>query len=161
MRGVLPTALMAFLTYIVFTGSLTPYDLATGAVVAVVVGLLMGPHTVRDDSKALNPIRWLWMAVYFLWYMLVAETKSHIDVIIRTLTGNYRPGIVRVPIDVSTDYARTLVANSITNTPGTVVVDMDERYVYVNWIDVTTRDPEEARKEISADFEKFARKIFE
>ncbi|NJE42522.1 Na+/H+ antiporter subunit E [Thermococcus sp. GR6] len=161
MRGVISTALLAFITYIIFSGSSSPYDLFTGAVVAIGVGLLMGKYVVQNDAKAMNPVRWLWGLVYFLWYMLVAETKSHIDVIIRTITGNYNPGIVKVPIGVETSYAKTLVANSITNTPGTVVVDMDENYLYVNWIDVTTLDPEKAKGEISADFERFAKRIFE
>ncbi|NJE85377.1 cation:proton antiporter [Thermococcus sp. CX2] len=161
MRGVIPTALLAFITYILFTGSATPYDLATGAIIAIAVGLLAGKFLVKNDAKALNPARWLWLGAYFIWYMLVAEVKSHIDVMLRIITGNVEPGIVKVPIDVKTEYAKTLVANSITNTPGTVVVDMDEKYLYVNWIDTSTEDPEEARSEISADFEKYAKKIFE
>ncbi|NJE07105.1 cation:proton antiporter [Thermococcus sp. M39] len=161
MRGVLPTALLAFITYVLFTGSATPYDLFTGAIVAVGVGLLMGKYVVQSDAKALNPVRWFWSIVYFIWYMLVAETKSHIDVIRRIITGNYNPGIVKVPVDVETSYAKTLIANSITNTPGTYVVNMDEKYLYVHWIDVATEDPEKAREEISADFERFAKRILE
>jgi len=161
MRGVIPTALLAFITYILFTGSTTPYDLVTGAVVAIVVGILVGRFLVKDDAKALNPVRWLHGMIYFLWYMLVAETKSHIHVMGKILGGKYEPGIVRVPIGVETDYGKTLVANSITNTPGTVVVDMDEDYYYVNWIDVKAEEPEAAKKEICEEFEKFAKKIFE
>ncbi|AHF80858.1 Na+/H+ antiporter subunit E [Thermococcus paralvinellae] len=161
MRGVIPTALLAFITYILFTGSAEPFDLVTGLIVAIGVGLLVGKYLVKEDAKALNPVRWLWGIIYFIWYMIVAETKSHIDVMIRTITGNYNPGIVKVPIDVKTDYAKTLVANSITNTPGTVVVDLDDEYMYVNWINVTTTEPEKAKKEICEDFEKYAKRIFE
>ncbi|AHF79507.1 Na+/H+ antiporter subunit E [Thermococcus paralvinellae] len=161
MRGVLPTALLVFITYVLFTGSASPYDLLTGVIVAIGVGLLMGKYVVQSDTKALNPVRWLWGVIYFFWYMLVAETKSHLDVIRRIITGDYNPGIVKVPVDVETSYAKTLIANSITNTPGTYVVDMDENYLYVHWIDVATEDPEKARKEISADFERFAKRILE
>ena len=161
MRGVIPTALLAFITYVAFTGSIRPFDLITGVIVALGVGLLMGKYLVKNDAKALNPVRWIWAVIYLLWYMLVAETRAHLDVMVRTITGNYNPGIVRVPVNVKTDYAKTLVANSITNTPGTVVVDLDDNYFYVNWINVTTVDPEVARKEICEDFEKFARRIFE
>ncbi|AHF80580.1 Na+/H+ antiporter subunit E [Thermococcus paralvinellae] len=161
MRGVIPTALLAFITYILFTGSTKPFDLVTGLIVAIGVGLLVGKYLVKEDAKALNPVRWLWAVIYFIWYMIVAETKAHLDVMIRTITGKYEPGIVKVPIDVKTDYAKTLVANSITNTPGTVVVDLDDEYMYVNWINVTTEEPEKAKKEICEDFEKYAKKIFE
>ncbi|RLG77421.1 MAG: cation:proton antiporter, partial [Thermoprotei archaeon] len=62
-----------------------------------------------------------------------------------------------------TDYAMTTIANSITNTPGTVVVDVDpvERNFYVHWIDVKTTEPEEARLRISNVFEKYAWRVFE
>ncbi len=161
MRGVVSTALLAFVTYIIFTGSVTPYDLVTGAVVAIVIGLLVGKFLVKNDAKALNPVRWFWGLVYFVWYFLIAEVKAHLDVIGRIITGNFEPGIVKVPLKVKSEYARTLVANSITNTPGTVVVDVDESYLYVNWINVKTEEPEYAKKEICEEFEKFAWRIFE
>ncbi|NJE41739.1 Na+/H+ antiporter subunit E [Thermococcus sp. GR6] len=161
MKGVVPTATLTFITYLIFTGSASPFDLVTGIIVAISVGLLIGRYLVQNDTKAMNPTRWLWTVIYFIWYMLVAETKSHVDVMVRTITGKYEPGIVKVPIGVKTDYAKTLVANSITNTPGTVVVDLDDKYMYVNWINVTTEDPEKVKGEISADFEKFAKRIFE
>ncbi|NJE08804.1 cation:proton antiporter [Thermococcus sp. M39] len=161
MRGVIPTAILTFITYILFTGSTKPFDLVTGLIVAIGVGLLVGKYLVQSDSKALNPVRWLWAVIYFIWYMLIAEVKAHLDVMARILSGKYEAGIVKVPIGVKTDYAKTLVANSITNTPGTVVVDLDDKYMYVNWINVTTEEPEEAKKEISEEFERFAKKIFE
>lgn len=161
MRGVIPTALLAFITYIIFTGSTTPYDLVTGVVVAVIIGLLLGKFLVKNDVKAFNPLRWAWGVVYFLWYFFVAEVKAHLDVIGKIITGNFEPGIVKIPLKLKSEYARTLVANSITNTPGTVVVDADEKYLYVNWINVTTEEPEEAKKKICEEFEKFAERIFE
>ena len=161
MRGVISTAILAFITYIIFTGSAKPYDLFTGLIVAVGVGILVGKFLVKEDSKALNPLRWIWAVIYFLKYMLIIEVKTHLDVMKRVITGKYNAGIVRVPINVKTDYAKTLVANSITNTPGTVVVDLDDKCLYVNWIDVTTEDPKACRREISEEFEKFAEKIFE
>ena len=161
MRGVIPTTLLAFITYILFTGSTKPFDLVTGLIVAIGVGLLVGKYLVKEDAKALNPVRWLWAVIYFIWYMLVAEVKAHLDVMARIISGKYEPGIVKVPIEVKTDYAKMLIANSITNTPGTVVVDLDDKYMYVNWINVTTEDPEKAKREICEDFEKYAEKIFE
>ncbi len=161
MKGVISTSVLAFATYILFTGSTTPYDLLTGVIVGIIVGLLVGRFLVKNDAKAFNPVRWVWGVVYFLWYFFVAEVKAHLDVIGRIITGKVEPGIVKVPLKVKSDYARTLVANSITNTPGTVVVDADEDYLYVNWINVTAEEPEKVRKEICEEFEKYAERIFE
>jgi len=159
--GSFTPALLTFIVYVVFTGSIKPFDLATGLVVALVIGFLVGRYFVKDSRKALNPVRWLWVLIYLVKYLTVIEIKVHIDVIKRIITGRYNPGIVRVPTKMKTAYGKMLVANSITNTPGTVVVDLDEDALYVNWIDVKTEDGAQARKLISEEFEKFAEKIFE
>ncbi|HHC18873.1 MAG TPA: cation:proton antiporter [Euryarchaeota archaeon] len=161
LKGFIPVALLTFVIYILFTGSATLFDIVTGIVVGIVCGVLFGRFLVEKDRKALNPARWLWTIIYFLKYMTIIEFKAHWDVIKRTITGNIRPGIVKVPIKVKNEYARILVANSITNTPGTVTVDMDDKYIYVNWINVVTEDPDAAKKHISEEFEKFAEKILE
>ncbi len=161
MKPSISVMILVFITYIVFTGSATLYDLLTGALVAVVIGFVVGGYVVEKDSKALNPIRWFWMIIYFLKYITVIEIKAHLQVIKLLFTGKYRAGIVRIPLDVKTGYGKLLVANSITNTPGTVVVDLDDKYLYVNWIDVVSEEPGEAKKHISLEFEKHAKKIFE
>ncbi|NPA47969.1 MAG: Na+/H+ antiporter subunit E [Thermococci archaeon] len=157
--GFAPVAILTFVTYMLFTGSAHPYDVVTGVIVAVVVGALLG--SIAGSNVALNPVRCFWALVYFVWYSFVAEVKAHVDVMRRVITGDVNPGIVRVPISLRSPYARTIVANSITNTPGTVVVDTDEEFLYVNWIDVRSTDPSAAREEISKDFERFARRIAE
>jgi len=161
LKGFVPVALLTFVIYILFTGSATLFDIVTGIIIGIICGALFGRFLVEKDSKALSPIRWLWVVIYFIKYMTIIEFKAHWDVIKRTITGDIRPGIVKVPIKVKNEYSRILVANSITNTPGTVTVDMDDECIYVNWINVVTEDPEEARKHISEEFEKFAEKIFE
>ncbi len=161
MKGFVSTAVLGFVTYILFTGSTRPYDLFTGALVGIIIGALVGKFLVEDDAKALNPLRWAWALVYFIWYFLVAEVKAHTDVIGRIITGKVEPGIVKVPLKVKGEYARALVANSITNTPGTVVVDADEDCLYVNWINVMAENPGEAKKEVCEEFEKYAERIFE
>ncbi|MEM2755583.1 MAG: Na+/H+ antiporter subunit E, partial [Candidatus Methanomethylicia archaeon] len=73
------------------------------------------------------------------------------------------PGIVRVPYYSESDYSMVTVANSITNTPGTVVVDFDEvrKVFYVHWIDVKSIDPRDTYSFIARTFEDYARRIFD
>ncbi len=161
----IPAMLLSFIIYIIYTGSLGLYDLVTGAIVAIIIGSLAGTVVVKNPGKAFDPRRIFYMIKYTVWYFLVAETKAHLDLIKRALSPRMplNPGIVRVPYSVETDYAMTLIANSITNTPGTVVVDIDpgRKIFYVHWIDAKTTEPEEARREISSTFEEYARKIFD
>jgi len=161
----IPVALATFTIYIVFTGSLTPYDIVTGIAVASLTAALFSHLLVENTSKPLNPVRLLWLIVYTLYYFTIIEMKAHLDVAKRVISPKMplNPGIVRVPYKAETEYAIVAIANSITNTPGTVVVDLDEekKVFYVHWIDVKGVDPETTYKNISMTFEKYAKKIFD
>ena len=163
-KAVGPAAL-AFITYIIFSGSVTPYDLVTATIVSVIVGLLVANLMVSNPGKLLQVQRLGWLIMYAIRYFFIDEVKAHLDVMSRIVRPSMpiNPGIVRVPYYVRSDYAMTTIANSITNTPGTVVVDLDtkRRIFYVHWIDVKALEAERARKEISEVFERFAKRIFD
>ena len=97
----------------------------------------------------------------FLWEML----KANIDVAYRVVHPRLpiNPGIVKVRTSLQSDIAITLLANSITLTPGTMSVDVDKdsALLYVHWIDVRSPDMESATLIIVDRFERILRKIFE
>ncbi len=161
----LAVAFLTFMIYIIFSGSVSSYDLLTACVTAALVGGLTGAFVVTEPAKAFSVVRAAYTVAYFFRYMLIDEVRAHTDVIRRILSPRMpiNPGIVKVPYHVNSDYAMTLIANSITNTPGTVVVDVDKsrKYLFVHWIDVKTIEPEEARKAISRVFERYSKKIFD
>jgi multicomponent Na+:H+ antiporter subunit E len=72
-----------------------------------------------------------------------------------------KPGIVKVKLGLKTNIAKTILANSITMTPGTISVDILGDEIYVHWIYVSTENPEEYSQKISGRFEKYIKKIFE
>ncbi|MCD6340677.1 MAG: Na+/H+ antiporter subunit E [Desulfurococcales archaeon] len=158
-------AIVAFLTYVIFSGSVRPYDVVTGIIVAIIAGVITAEMLVKSPSKALNPVRLFWLIAYGLYYLIIAEPRAHYDVAKRIINPKMpiRPGIVRVPFNVKTDYAATTIANSITNTPGTVVVDLntEKQVFYVHWIDVKAPDPKTTFENISKTFEYFSKKVFE
>ncbi len=158
------TFLLVLSIYLMYTGSLTYFDLITGCAVAAVVSVIVGRWLVVDDVKVIQPKRWLAFISYAVRYFLVDELRTHVDVSKRIFTLRAKPGIVRVPIDVKSEYGRVFVANSITNTPGTVVVDIsdDGKWLYVHWIDVgNDLDERRIKEEIVSHFEEHARRIFD
>lgn len=54
-------------------------------------------------------------------------TRANLDVAYRVITGRIRPGIIRVSPGLKTDAGILLLANSVTMTPGTLTVDVDEK----------------------------------
>ncbi|MEM1661416.1 MAG: Na+/H+ antiporter subunit E [Desulfurococcaceae archaeon] len=161
----IPTAILAFIIYVVYTGSLKIYDIITGLAVALLVGFTISPLLINDWRKALDMKRLFIAIKYALRYFLIDEVKAHIEVIKLGFSPRMpiKPGIVRVPYTSSSEYALTAISLSITNTPGTVVVDFDKerKILYVNWIYVKSTSPEENYKHIVEVFDKYAKKIFD
>ncbi len=165
-KVVLALALVVPLTilYLLYTGTISLFEALLGAIVAFIVGLLFGDVIVEKPGKLFNPIRWIWGLTYALLYFTVIEAKAHLQTLAIIIDpSRMNPGIVRIPYEVESDYAVTTIANSITNTPGTVVVDIDEdrKAMYVHWIKMEAVEDEEARKRVSTVFEKYARRIFD
>ncbi len=150
--------------YLVYTGSWSLFEAVIGFAASFIVGLLFADAVVSRPSKLYSPVRWAWALVYAVLYFTIIELRAHAQVVKLIISpGGMKPGIVRVPYSVETDYAVTTIANSITNTPGTVVVDIDEKgkKMYVHWIKVEDETDEGARRHVSMVFEKYAKRIFD
>ncbi|MCD6195404.1 MAG: Na+/H+ antiporter subunit E [Staphylothermus sp.] len=150
------------LAYLLISGSVSLTDLFFGAIVAFILSIITCNYLVKDETK-LSLTRLLRLIKYLLVYIFVIEPRAHLDVIKRIITSEYKPGIVEVPYYVVSDYSKTLIAHSITNTPGTVVVSINdqEKKFYVHWINVKTVEPLKCRAYISQYFEENASKIFD
>jgi len=140
------TAVVAYVVYLLLTigsgtvGLWSSGELIIGAVLAVVVGALLKNRFIGSDLRMLNPRRWLTFIVYlfpFFWAM----AKANVDVAYRVITGRINPAILKIDPKLDRDLAITMLATSITLTPGTLSVDVDEKTneLYVHWINV---DPE-------------------
>jgi multicomponent Na+:H+ antiporter subunit E len=72
-----------------------------------------------------------------------------------------RPAIVAVPLDLTSDFQITLLANLITLTPGTLSLDIsdDKKILYVHGMYVD--DVDEFRRSIKQGFEKRVQELFE
>lgn len=130
------------------------------------VGLAVAVLVLRYAPVDFHPRHSLPCLLYAVWYILVFVWecfKANIDVAWRVLHPRMpiRPGIVRVKTRLRSPLARTVLANSITLTPGTLTVDIDEDggWLYVHWIKVKNAETEAATKMIVARFERILGKI--
>ncbi len=78
--------------------------------------------------------------LFFLWELLKANIQVAYEVM--TPKFNMKPGIVKVPLDVTTDFEITLLANLISLTPGTLSIDVsaDKKVLYVHAMYVTDKE---------------------
>ncbi|NJO84919.1 MAG: Na+/H+ antiporter subunit E, partial [Blastochloris sp.] len=108
------------------------------------------------------PMRvWLWtrFTVVFLWEVF----KANIQVAIGVLSplSRLRPGILAIPLDITTDAEITLFANMITLTPGTMSLDVsnDRRVLYVYFFNIS--DPETDKKILKDGFERMVMEVLQ
>lgn len=138
-------------------------EIGAGAVVAILVALISREVMTQRFGRLFELTRYFWAVIYlfvFAWYVI----KANFDVAYRVLHPSMpiRPGIVRASTSLATDSARTLLAISITLTPGTLAMEVAEDGVfYVHWINVQTTTEEAAARRILSRFEWFVGKILE
>lgn len=154
--------IIALIFWLLITFNLSVENILTGVVASLVTTIVFGRYFTGKMRKFLQPARYLWFIVYlfvFAWEVL----KANFDVAYRVIHPSMpiKPGIVKVKLGIQSEIARTMLANSITMTPGTISVDIIDDYIFVHWIYVSTDDPEEYSHKVSGRFEKYIKKIFE
>ncbi len=145
MLAIIGTALAAALFYLVLTvgsGNIGLWS-AEEIILSLIVGILVGIFTGKlffknDDYRGLSPRR-IGLFFVYLFVLLWEMVKANIDVATRVITGKINPGIIRIKPGLKTDMGITMLANSITLTPGTLTVDIDKKTndLFIHWIDVS------------------------
>ena len=165
--AVLTTFLLCLGFWILLTWSFSLQELAAGAVVSLAVALFSARFFIHENAFWLfNPAK-LFGLVAYVFVFLGELFKANWDVAKRCYGGckNIKPGIVKIPVDVKSDYGRSMLSNSITLTPGTITLDAVEEegqaYYYIHWIDVASKDAVEAGNAIKGTLEKGVRRVFE
>jgi multicomponent Na+:H+ antiporter subunit E len=154
--------IMCFVTWMLLTGRFYLQNLIAGAVVSLITTIIFSKYFQIDTRKLLNPKRYFWLIIYILYFTWEC-VKANFDVAYRVLHPSMpvRPGIVKVKLQLKRALARTILANSITMTPGTITVDIIEDTLYVHCIYLKDTNPENYSYKISGKFERILTKIFE
>lgn len=165
--AVISTFVLCMAFWILLTENLSVEELAVGAVVSLAVALFSARFFIHEKAFwLLNPAK-LFGLIAYVFIFLGELIKANLDVAKRCYGGckNIKPGIVKIPVDVKSDYGRSMLSNSITLTPGTITLDAVEEdgkaYYYIHWIDVASSDPNEAGEMIKGTLEKGVRRVFE
>lgn len=144
------------LLWLLLTGSFDYQEIIAGLLVAGVATALSAKYAPVVGGLLLTPAAPLHMLKY-LGVFFVALINSNLDVAKLVVAPSLpiNPGVVRVRTTLKSDLGRLLLANSITLTPGTLTVDVEDDTLLIHWIDCPAGvDMDEATRLIAADFEK-------
>jgi len=139
MRSQFLTNILLMLMWVFLTGSYELSSFSFGFLVGFFIMWLIGSQTGSNKYIKILP-RIIGFIFYFLYEVIVANLQVAYEVMTPNLY--VKPGIIKIPLDVTTNTEITILANLITLTPGTLSIDVsdDKKVLYVHSMYVTDRD---------------------
>ena len=156
--------------WVLVSGSVTIGNFLLGLLFSTVILYCMR-NMFTFTTKPSEFFRTLPQKIVYSGVLLKEIVKANIDVGRRILQPkiNVRPGIIAYPYRTQHDMSTTMLANTITLTPGTLVIDIHEDkkskdgdyhgVLYVHCIDM--ENPKDVRDSIYDSIEKYVLEAFE
>ncbi len=159
---ILLTTLALFSIWLIFTSSLDPFSLTAGLIGSLAIALLtyrvfMAEHQASLHSFLPRPL-FLILFFFILVYYLYSSSVKMLFTIIR---GNPNPRIVHFRTRLHSDLARMVLANSITFTPGTITLDLNDDHLTVHWFFCNTNHSKLAGETVKGRMEKHLRRVWQ
>lgn len=134
MKRLLPfpyLSLLLLIVWLLMNNSVSAGQILLGAIFALLIP--MGTSSMRKHQPTLKkPVT----AVKYLLMLMGDIIVSNVEVAIQVLgpVRKITPGFIAVPLDITQDLPITLLASSISLTPGTVSIEVseDKQWLYVH-----------------------------
>ncbi|MET4101023.1 multicomponent K+:H+ antiporter subunit E [Roseovarius sp. MBR-78] len=162
LRKILPHPLLTLLLIVVWqmlVNKVTVGNLVLGAILGIIIPLVTAPYWPNRPKLRSVPRIVEYVAIV-LWDICVANVQVAWVILFKS-NANTHPAWISIPLDLRTPEAITVLAGTITMTPGTVSSDLaaDGRSLLVHCLDAP--DPDAVRDDIKARYEARLKEIFE
>ena len=160
-KNIVISSVILFVFWVLLNNSIELINLLIGAGLSLMLSFLFCRSCNVFGDVKLTPGAFIYTIVY-LFVFLGELIKSNLDVARRVVSPALpiKPGIVEVKTSLQSPMARMILANSITLTPGTLTVDIQNDQLFIHWIEVKTADQQQATEQIVRKFEKYLEKIY-
>lgn len=145
------------LIWLLLNNTIAPGHILLGASIGFVIPLLTHPLTSPRPgiSRPLKAVKYLAVLIYDI-------VVSNIEVAL-LICGSMRkltPGVLAIPLDLEDELPITLLASTISLTPGTVSAELssDQRWLYIHALHL--QDEQETIERIKARYEQPLKEIF-
>lgn len=153
--------LTLFIIWLIANATLASETVIAGLVISGVIALAFAAF-----ARVYSVVRWSPLVVYYyliyLSLFFIELIKANIKVMRLVFSPriDIKPGILEIKTELKSPIGRLALANTITLTPGTLVVDIKDDSLFVHCINVSTTDQIQATAEISGRFEKILKVIY-
>ncbi len=126
-----------FLIWVIFNGQFTLEIAAFGAVIAGIMYWFICRFFNYDPKTDLFLGKRLFQILHYVFVLVREIIKANFEVIRMITSSRYEiePAVVRFKTDLKTSFTRILLANSITLTPGTITVSLENDEYVVHCLD--------------------------
>ena len=147
--------------WLFFTFSFDPFSLLLGVVFSFVISLATYDLFIeKEDQIQQGRIPRFQYFIPYVFVLIYEIYLGSLFVVYSVITMKINPGIVKIKTRLKSKFAQGLLANSITLTPGTVTVDLQDQSLYVHWLAVKSSNAHRAARMIKGSFEAQLRRIF-
>ena len=155
------TAVSMFAVWLIFTASLETFSLVTGIIGSLLIGGLTYDVFIPRHQAGINYfvprpfylIKYLILMIFYIY-------KSSFKMLSAVITGDVNPRIVHFRTALRSDMSRMVLANSITITPGTITLDLNDDHLTVHWFFSTTSHSKVASENVKGQMEKHLGKVW-
>ena len=160
-KNIIVAFLLLLATWFLLNGK---YDLVTigiGVLVSLFISLVLCGKCEIFSEMNFSPKGIIYFFA-FVFVFFIELVKSNFDIAKRVLSPSLpiNPGIVEVETKLKSKLGRMILANSITLTPGTLTVKVEEDTFFIHCVNVEHTDIDGATKDIVKKFEKYLEVIY-
>lgn len=160
-KNILVAFFLLLVTWFLLNGK---YDLVTfgiGILISLFISIVFCSKCEIFSDMNFSPKGIMYFIAY-IFVFLGELIKSNFDVAKRVISPSLpiKPGIVEVETKLKSKLGRMILANSITLTPGTLTVKVENDTFFIHSINVEHTDLEGATKDIVKKFEKYLEVIY-
>jgi len=161
MKKILPHPILSlslWLVWLLLNNTVAPGHMLLGAILAIVIPLLTSSFW-PEKVCIRHPMTLFKFVMVVLWDIMIANV-----IVAKLIMGDknkLKPAFLHIPLDIEHPLAISLLANTISLTPGTVSCDLSEDHKTLLVHGLHEEDPGATIKEIKQRYEQPLKKVFE
>ena len=150
------------LFWFILTLNFQSTSILIGIILSFFVSMVSYDFFLKSNLNIVNRFfQILWYLLLYIFVLVYEMFLASFDVLYRVISNDINPEVVYIKSELKSDLAILLLSNSITLTPGTITIDVEDEYLYVHWLYARTTHFGYAANMIKGRFEKWLERIFE
>ena len=155
------TFVVLYAVWLLFSARVDLFSLLSGLVGALLISLVTYKVFIAEHEASFRFVMPRFHRLFIFFFVLVYYMyASSVKMMLAVFHGRVNPRIVHFRTRLHSDLARMVLANSITFTPGTITLDLNEDHLTVHWFFSNTRHAKRAGEEVKGRMEDLLGKVW-